>query len=212
MVLLLAAASFAMESFPFFANNSTPKTRFETIELGQNNAGLSLYSQNAQLLDCFEALSGPVGMAQPTSRRETVINRCQDVALGTSRGAAGSGFSWYIAAHTAAELGQYSSFNQYLKNSQTLGPNEQWLAELRVSLGERHLEQMDRELKAGHAEDLKLLVQSGRGVASIAARYISHTQFRARITDIVETLPPNDQRRFISFVRAAAQNQRLAIQ
>ena len=46
-------------------------------------------------------------------------------------------------------------------------------------------------------------VQSQRGIAAIAKRYVRDEGFRARITAVVEALPAADQARFVQVLRAA---------
>lgn len=93
-----------------------------------------------------------------------------------------------------------------LERSQSLGPNEQWIAERRVALAEVHYDDLGAYARAGHLADLGLLAQSRRGIRSIAARYVANPAFRERVTDVVETLPIEIQRRFVSIVRAEARN------
>ena len=57
--------------------------------------------------------------------------------------------------------------------------------------------------RATHQRDLALLVQSQRGIATIARRYVAQPDFRERITAIVEALPQADQVRFLANVKEA---------
>jgi hypothetical protein len=57
--------------------------------------------------------------------------------------------------------------------------------------------------RSAHDDDLRMLVRSDRGIATIATRYVSDAAFRDRITAIVETMTPPDQQRFIGSVRNA---------
>ncbi|VAW20877.1 hypothetical protein MNBD_ALPHA12-1389, partial [hydrothermal vent metagenome] len=154
--------------------------------------------------DCLEAIGGPTDMAQPSARRIKMLKNCQSLAENAANSNPTFALAWYIAADASAELKQYDLFNFQLAAAQKTAPNEQWLATLRVALAEDNLSRLSNEARAGNDNDLKLLVQSRLGVASIAARYVAQPKFRERITLIVETLNNEEQRRFVSFVRAAA--------
>lgn len=217
--LLLAILLFAMSVFslskeitPFFSETSSPALRFANLEQGQADLGISIAAQKLLFNDCLESFAGPAGMAQPSIRRSAMLKHCQTLAKDSTNSKPSFAFAWYIGAFTAAELGEYQTFNHQLSASQKTAPNEQWLAEFRVNLAEDNFDQLDSSTLQGHNDDLKLLVQSRKGVSSIAKRYIQQNSFRERITNIVETLSQDDQRRFIVNVRSAAQQQRVNIQ
>ena len=203
---LIVASSFAlvMESAPFKSNLASASERFFNLEQGLARSSLSVLGQRYLLNDCMEAISGPAGMAQPTARRMVMLNECQSLAMDIVADTPGFALAWYIGALASLELGQFDKFNFQLAAAQQTAPNEQWLARLRVELAEKNLEHLTLEVRAGNDADLRLLVQSRLGVASIASRYVAQSNFRERITAIVETLGEEEQRRFVSFVRAAA--------
>jgi len=204
ILFVLSAIALVYEVAPFSLQNASALARFTTLERGGETRALSTYSQWFLLNDCLEAIAGPVGMAQPSGRRVSMLKNCQSLAEKAANSNPTFALAWYIAAYASAELKQYDLFNFQLAAAQKTAPNEQWLATLRVALAEDNLDRLDTEARAGNDADLKLLVQSRLGVASIASRYVAQTNFRERITLIVETLSNEEQRRFVNYVRAAA--------
>jgi len=199
--------AFIKESAPFFSGRTSAQTRFEYLENTQQvKIGLSIYAHQLELNDCLEALAEPFGMAQPTSRRTKVFYSCQALSMDIVKLSPAYSYAWFIAAFSSVQLGQYESFNYQLEQSQNTAPNEQWLAELRVNLAENNLTHLLPATKAGQGRDLILLVKSRRGVATIARRYVNDPLFRKKIIALVETLPENQQAKFVSNVKAAANN------
>jgi hypothetical protein len=163
----------------------------------------SLLSKRLVLDSCREAIGGPYGRLQPTDTRRLVLEHClasADAIVGESPSYA---FGWFIGALAATTLGDVEGFNARLKNAQVTGPSEQWIAELRVGLVEDNYAHATADVLTRHDADLRLLVQSPRGIQSIAARYASEPDFKSRITTIVETMPEADQARFVAEVRRA---------
>jgi len=204
VLFVLSAIALVYEAAPFSLQNASALTRFSTLEKGGETRAFSIYSQRFLLNDCLEAIAGPSGMAQPSERRGKMLKNCQSLAEEAASSNPTFALAWYIAAYASVELKQYKLFDFQLAAAQKTAPNEQWLATLRVSLAEDNLPRLSAEARAGNDADLKLLVQSWLGVASIAARYVAHKDFRERITLIVETMSNEEQRRFVNYVRAAA--------
>lgn len=106
-------------------------------------------------------------------------------------------YAWFAQAYLTAQQNNVTGAVQALHSSYQTGQTEQWIAELRVPLAEVILADLPPQTYAGHMSDLALLVQSQRGIGSIARRYVANPEFRARITSVVEALPEPDQIRFL---------------
>jgi len=200
----MSAMALVYEVRPFSPQYASPTIRFSTLESDNIAPSLSIYSNRLLLNNCLEAIAGPTGMAQPSQRRMAMLKNCQYFAQKSYQSNLTFALAWYIAAYASVELKQYDTFNFQLAAAQKTAPNEQWLTEFRVSLAENNLSRLGPETIKGNERDLKLLVQSKIGVASIARRYVDQTDFRKRISDIVETLSEARQENFINYVRAAA--------
>jgi hypothetical protein len=168
---------------------------------------LSAEAQREPLTTCFELLT-----AIPTfdyldlteAEQARLPGICLAKADAIVAGTPSYSLAWYVGALSAALMGDWDGMNERLVRSQQTGQYEQWIGELRVALSEDYLPHLSAEASAGHDQDLEMLVQSGRGVQSIAARYVRDEAFRERITAIVETMSPLDQRRFLGNLRARA--------
>jgi hypothetical protein len=201
---LLCLPAAYLELRPFFLGAATQEARFDQVADGQNQTGLSTFSHRIALENCLEAVNSIFGRMQPTPRRQAVLSECDGLSDMISSTSVADSFAWYIGALTNSELGKVGEMNRRLVLSRRTGPNEQWVAELRVALGERRFADLDRPALEGHRKDLQLLALSARGVATIAKRYVAEPDFRARITSLVEELPEEVQSRFVTYVRQAA--------
>ena len=205
MVLATAGAITAYQEFNVFvAGGISPASRFVALAGGAYRPGPSLLSKRLLLDTCLEAISGLYGRLQTAADRRAVLVRCLSEADTIVAGAPSFSYAWYIGALSAARLGDIAGFNTRMLRSQSSGPNEQWVAELRAELVEDHLEAATPTVLARHQADLRLLVSSRRGIAAISRRYVAVPGFRERIARIVETMPEADQARFVATVRGAA--------
>ncbi len=187
----------------FAAGGTTPAARFAALAETGAIWAPSLLSKRLVLDSCLEAINGSYGKLQPGESRRIVIEHCRSSADAIVGEAPSYSFGWFVGALAAASLGDTGGFNARVRNSQVTGPSEQWVAELRVKLVEDNYAVAAPEVLTRHDADLRLLVASPRGIASIAERYANVPDFRSRIAAIVETLPEADQARFVAAVRGA---------
>jgi len=164
----------------------------------------SIFGTNVALEICDETMSRLSFQLAPTARKSAVANSCLETAEQALSEAPSLSYGHFVASIAHFALDNSGAARDALERSQSLGPNEQWIAERRVSLAEIHYDALDDYVRAGHLADLALLAQSRRGIRSIAARYVASPDFRERVTAVVETLPVEIQRRFVSIVRAEA--------
>lgn len=207
LVLAAAGAVTAYQEFAVFAAGGLgPADRFMALERGTYRQAPSLLGKRLVLDACVEAIGGPYGRMQAGDSRNAVLEHCRSEAAAIARETPSLAYAHYVVALTAARLGDKAGFNTSMLRAQVTGPNEQWVAELRVGLVEDQLADASPEVAAHHTADLRLLVASGRGVASISRRYVRQPEFRERITAIVETMTEAEQARFVALVgRVAAQ-------
>ena len=76
-------------------------------------------------------------------------------------------YAWFVKALAASETGDADSMNRALEQSRITGPFEEWIAEDRVELAERWYGNLTPSARAGHDEDLALLVRSQRGIVAV---------------------------------------------
>jgi hypothetical protein len=191
---------------PFVGPGVGDAALYQSIVDGRLQPGSSELSKRVVLVDCLDVGRSFFAQVQSAARREALLDRCDDLAAGIAASSPSYTFGWYVAAAMAAARGDAFKLNERLVRSQRTGRYEQWVAEQRVQLGEENLTLLDDAARAGHDADLAMLVQSQRGIASIARRYIGAAAFRERITGIVEALPMEDQRRFLAEIQRLARD------
>ncbi|MBN9308300.1 hypothetical protein [Devosia sp.] len=192
------------EASSYLSGGSAADDSFAAFTSGQPKSGLSVASARYVLDGCFDATTSLRGRLQPTPLRRAIAGLCLAQADAITDRMPSYSYAWYIGALAAAALDDPPSLADRLRHSQQTGPTEQWIAELRVALAEDHLADLPADVRDLNERDLALLVRSTRGIASIAQRYVGDPAFRERITRIVETMPPDQQQRFVSSVDFAA--------
>ncbi|WP_439603092.1 hypothetical protein [Devosia sp.] len=203
-LLVVAGSAYALfaESSPYLFAGKGIAQRIEVLAEGRLHPGLSRPAHDLVLDDCVTVASSLVGLTLPTSRRDAALATCGDAAARFAAQSPTYAYAYYVEALLAAERADPKAMNAALATSRALAPTEQWLAELRVKLAEDHLDQIQPAGLEGHAADLALLVGSQRGIRVIARRYAAIESFRERITAIVETLPVEQQKRFLAALRS----------
>lgn len=199
---LLAGAAYVAtsEARPFVSVGETLPDRIAALEAA-SPAVVSLDGRNLVLDTCSELATSLAGRLMRTDERRRDTGWCADVATQYAASAPTYGYAWYVAALMAADRQDTPALVEDLARSYSTAPNEEWLAERRVALAEAHLGDLGPDLTAAHDRDLALLVQSKRGIADIARRYVAVPEFRERIGDIVATLSQQDQARFVDTLR-----------
>lgn len=196
-----------VEVRPFLGGGTDQATRYQAQVNGSVQVGLSNFSQGLVLDDCLEAVTTIFGRLQPTHERMAVLGHCLTQTRKITRLAPTNSYAWFTQALISSFNGDAAELNSSLKNSRAMGQNEQWIAELRVELAEKERSELDAANLVGHDQDLRMLVGSSRGIRAIARRYLTQQDFKQRITDLVETLDEDLQRRFVERVRAEARQQ-----
>jgi hypothetical protein len=199
----LSAIGLAAEAQPFLGLAGGAEDNLDRLSSGGVSAGLSASAQRLVLDACVGAIASPLGAVQPEASRDALLANCRTVASAIANQNPGSSFAWYAVAAAAVEQGDAARFNAALLQSRATGPNEERLGAQRVQLAEGHRQMLQAPALAAEDADLAMLVLSRRGIGAIAARYVRDPTFRERITGIVETLPPEAQRRFVGSVSQA---------
>jgi len=165
--------------------------------------GLSSYSRTLVMKDCFRIVLAYSDLDMIDAAARGIVQTCADRAGEIVAEAPSNGFAWLTRAAASARLLRMEDFNLALRNSQLTAPNEQWIARYRVNLAETYFAQLNPAARKAEDADLRLLASSERGVKLIAQRYIASPDFRARITAVVETMPPQRQISFLRSVKRA---------
>lgn len=198
-------AALAIEADGQRSGSGSDADFFEMMAGPATDLPLSLRATERLLSRCVTVVGGFYGFVQPPTTSASAREGCLSLAREAVEAFPTYAFGSYALAQFLFARGEAGPANAALARSQDVGAHEQWVAELRVNLAEDQFERLSSEVLAGHERDLRLLALSGRGVRAIAARYIGNVAFRERITAIVETLPQENQRRFVSHVNSYAQ-------
>lgn len=170
----------------------------------------SYSATNGLLQRCVNVVGGIYAALQPEERATRARENCLNRTDASLEDMPTHALGWYAKSLLSYKLGRPEAGEAALINAQVTGRHEQWLAEGRVQLAEDNLATLSPTAFEGHIKDLELLVQSRRGVASVAQRYATQPQFRERITSVAETLSAEDQLRFLNNVRSATRQFGLA--
>ena len=153
---------------------------------------------------CAYAMQSTLGQLLAAADRQALAVACGDVAANISATSPATSYAWFVKALAASETGDADSMNRALEQSRITGPFEEWIAEDRVELAERWYGNLTPSARAGHDEDLALLVRSQRGIVAVGKRYASDPKFRDRIAAIVGAMGPRDQANFLAQVKRAS--------
>lgn len=173
------------------------------------SVGLSADSMRTVLNDCNGAMQRYRSLDmiyQGAETRDNIVRNCFETADHIAAQSPTLSIAWYTGAFAAALLGDKPAFNERLQRSQLTAPNEQWIVDIRVDLAENYLADLDSLSLVAHEKDLQLMVRSALGLRNVARRWIRDEGFRARIADIVEIMPQDVQRRFVTNLQRAVRN------
>lgn len=208
---LLAASAF----FVLFASAAilakveisiaTEAPKWDSEHILQQSIGPSLgfsHAADYAVTDaCLQTTQSVETLFLPSKARLQLVQACQNLILGIVETSAQNAYAWFALAYFAQEQSQTGEVNRTLLRSYDTGPYEQWIAEQRVPVAEAALPALSDAAKAGHLQDLAMLVQSHRGIRAIAQRYVQNEGFRDRITNVVEKLSTDDQKRFLRILQ-----------
>lgn len=166
-----------------------------------NALALSHRANQYWINGCLRAITSIEGRLLYGENRTDLLASCGEVASDITTSSPRNSYAWFLQAYLAHQNGAEETFNTALLKSYEHGPTEQWVAELRVPLAERGHALLNTETRLGHQKDLALLVESRRGIGSIARRYVRDQDFRDRITYVVETMPQSAQQRFLGTLK-----------
>ena len=203
LTALLGFWTMYLEAAPNLRGGSTAIARVASMPDGQAPIGLTVLSQHRALLDCEQVLrSGRALEMQflPEAEQQRLIDVCRDMADDVAGRNPSDSFAWLVLASAAAAGGDAPGFNIALQQSHATGPNEGWIASMRVATSERYSALMSAEATDRHDEDIKL-VAGGQYAPTVARLYLASAQFRTRMGALLEGMAPADQRTFLDTVQ-----------
>lgn len=204
-VTLLGAWTMYQEAMPNFAGGRTAIARLAAAPDSDVPLGLTVRSQHSALLDCemiFRSSRAIEMQYLLADEQDRLVSLCGQMADAVIAQSPQDAFGWFIRAAASAATGDMAGFNDAMLRSQLTGPNEGWLASMRVGLAEAHLASLDQATSDANLHDLQVVASTYIYAPTLARRFVADDDFRTRMTSVLETMPPADQRRFLSAVRA----------
>ncbi|QPH55840.1 hypothetical protein [Pontivivens ytuae] len=199
--MLAALPALHLELRPVFSIGHSQPTRMDAILSGSLPVGLSLDARKRILNLCETTLAHDGSWSRGPDARLALLRECDRTARRILVRNPMDGFAWLAIGDVAFQSGRADAMFAALGQSRAVAPGELWIASRRVRIGEQMLGWMDGEARAGHEADLLVVAQTPRGAWSLAHRYVSEPEFRERLVALVETLPQDDQIRFLRNVQ-----------
>ena len=206
LALLAGGAWAAQRELAMFAmDSSSPPARLASL-MEVEDLPPSIESRHEILRQCSSLLFSIYARMGTDGGGDALIEHCGRLARSASETDGANSLAWSLQARVAGLKGDYAAMNQALALSYTTGANEQWLAANRFATGERYWAELTPEVRANHEADIRLMLGSRRAIATLVSEYLAKPDFRARLIELVEGLPNEDQRRFINDVRRVSRN------
>jgi hypothetical protein len=170
-----------------FWSSATDAARFAAIASGAMTPGTSLFAKDRYFSDCLDLPASLYARAQPSNRRTAFFAACAAAARNVTAAMPTYARAWLALAVT--DVGA-------LDRARATAPEVAWLADRRLLLGLQH------ELEP--TRDIAVLLASTAGTRALAAHYLAMPERRELFLSVAEQAPPDQQRRFLSAIKAAA--------
>ena len=209
-VVVLAAIPITIEFRGLSGSGAIPRIQAQTVSRGQMLPGWSTIAHKRFANRCYVLLTGrllhPGEAPLDPALNAEVRTGCAAGLESIVRHSPGDAVAWASLALVRAQTADVPGLLEALARSRATAPDELWVASRRVELAEPMLPFLSAADAQGHRQDMLVLAQSLRGVRQIASRYVTDLEFRDRIITLVETLPAEEQMRFLQNVRRAARD------
>lgn len=201
----LSAAAFWAEQSHLFASGASVEERADAFTSGQRQVGLATITQRWFVIDCRNATVMAYRSNMPSDERRAVAESCLRGAQGITASTPASSFAWVGAAHASVALQDWDGMSRYLAASYSSGPQEGWIARYRVELAQDNWSRVSGAYREQSKDDLVLLANNMWSYSDfLAGLYARHPATRQALTEIVEQLSPQLQRRFLAAVSNTA--------
>jgi hypothetical protein len=209
MLMVVAGAYAALaEPFEFVSAEETDAHRVAAIVSGGLTRPLSLRGRYWVTRQCYVAITSVYARLSPGDRRQALFDACGALADDITSEEPLNGFAFLVSALIAAENGNVVAFNSAMAEARRTAPNEGWLSQLRVAVGEQYYASFDEPGRKRHNADLAVTAATRLGLPQIATAFVANPGRREEITAVVETLAPSLQERFLTAVQAEVARRR----
>lgn len=201
---ILGAWATLQELSPYIMGPQSGTDSILELRTGALKPGLAISTQRDYLLKCSSALSSYDLLRETEDQQRALTDACQATANAMAAGQGANSLAWLVSAQLAARRSDYAAMNLGLRNSYATAPYEQWLASLRFDLAESYLANLEPDVSASHVADIRLMATSNLARRRLVATYLNNESFKSRAIEIIQTLPDDQQRRFVQSVRQSA--------
>lgn len=191
------------EISPYLTDYLPQPDRISAYIDGTSVPGLAISTQTAYLLGCYDLMRSSALYAQSPQQDKDLTKICHDAAEHLANQTQTNALAWFVLAFAAAKTGNLDAMSDALRNSYLTGPNEQWIALLRIPLAEINRPRLDADMQHFGDLDLGMAAKSNTGTAGIVDLYSNDPTFREHLTRIVEQSSPAEQQQFLWFLRNA---------
>lgn len=193
-----------LELSPFGLPRVTDTAFFAEFAQNAGHQGLSTYSRQLLMTECYKGTQRVWREGKFDGAARDFLESCDAAATRAVEAVPTFSYGWLTKAYVAMSRLDDKGFNASLAMAHRTAPDSLWLIEGRVRLAELYNLLLDPVNRAYHDEDLKQLAQSGNGSRLLAELYQKDEHFRQKVVALVETLPPDVQKRFLQNVRRLA--------
>ncbi|WP_176082582.1 hypothetical protein [Martelella sp. HB161492] len=204
---LLSAATFWREFDSIMAPDPAEPEYGVALLSGPLAFAPSSYSKKAALKRCYEVLQARYSYATAEDQTHKLVDNCLQTAAAIGDVMPSMSFARFVGSYAAMIEGNTELSNTLLGEAFALGPNEGWLAGSRFWFIESYRAQISAENRALEDDDIALLASAYNGRNMLANRYVTNEAFRSRAVNVIETLPQEEQKRFLYRVRKFANAQ-----
>jgi len=170
-----------------FWSSAPEAARFAAIASGTVTPGTSLFAKDRYFSDCLDLPDSLYARVQPSDRRAAFLAACADAARSVTAAMPTYARAWLALALTDVDA---------LDQARATAPEVAWFADRRLLLALRHDTEPTR--------DIAVLLTSAAGTRALAAHYLAMPESRELFLSVAERAPLDQQRRFLSAIKAAA--------
>lgn len=185
-----------VELTPFLSTDGSVQWRIQEIAAGRTDYGLSTSSREMALADCRRATLSLEVRLQPSATRSAVYSNCLALSDGFAAIQPTLSVAWLTGAVAAAQLEDWQGFTLRMSKSLLSAPNEQWVAEMRISIAEKYYDHLTEVLRVGNEADMVLLTDDDAGLLSLARVFVAYPPSQDRIMALIRTRDEFIQQKF----------------
>lgn len=195
---LVAAWLTWLEATPFTRGSANAETSYARLIDGDVGWGLSTYSKELVLGDCYRGMTSVHGRVQPTARKAAFLEACSAIAERFASSAPSFSYAWLVAAAAKVGLGNEAEANEHFLMAEGTAPNEFWLAHLRLVLFIRNIAAFSEHSRAAFERDIQVHLGTDTGTRRLVSTMFAMPDLKPHVVRVAERLPENVQWRLIS--------------